>query len=62
MVKTKVTIWADSTIMESALSLFLLKLLADINKIKIIYGNNIPVVPTAINVALKAHVVSESEL
>ena len=29
--KTKVTIWADSTIMESALSFFLLKLLADSN-------------------------------
>lgn len=26
------------------------------------FGNNIPVVPTAINVALKAHIVSESEL
>jgi len=30
--KTKVTIWADSTIMESVLSFFLLKLLADSNK------------------------------
>ena len=29
--KTKVTIWADSTIRESALSFFLLKLLADSN-------------------------------